>query len=104
MDEYNVVISDLAKQDIQNTASYIKHDLLEEAIAEKTTEAILDAIFTLENMPMRIGLVKDERLAAAHIRGLHIKNYTVFFRANETLKTVEIVRVLYSRRDWAALL
>ena len=104
MGEYNVGISDLAKQDIRNTASYIKHELLEPAIAEKTTEAILDAIFTLEDMPTRIGLVKDERLASAHIRGLHVKNYTVFFRVYETLKTVEIVRVLYSRRDWAALL
>ena len=104
MGEYRINISDSAKQDIQETAAYIRHDLQEPAIAEKTTEAILDAIFTLEDMPARIGLVKDERLAKKQVRGLRVKNYTAFFRINENLKTVEIIRVIYSRRDWAAIL
>ena len=104
MGEYSVRISDLAKRDIRNVTNYIKHDLQEPVIAEKTAETILDAIFTLENMPARIGLVNDDRLADKLIRGLQVKNYTAFYRVNETLKTVEIIRVLYSRRDWAALL
>ena len=104
MGDYKVTISDLGKQDIRDIASYITNDLQEPAIAEKTTEAILDAIFTLENMPARVGFVIDEHLAAKRIRGLHIKSYTAFFRINETTSTVEILRVLYSRRDWAALL
>ena len=104
MGEYRVNISDLAKQDIRETASYIRNDLQEPTIAYKTTEAILDAIFTLEDMPARIGLVNDERLAKKQIRGLHVKNHTAFFRINETLKTVDIIRVIYSRRDWATIL
>ena len=104
MGEYRINISDLAKQDIRETATYIRYDLQEPTIAEKATEAILDAIFTLEDMPARIGLANDERLAKKQVRGLHIKNYTVFFRINETLKAVEIIRVVYSRRDWPTLL
>jgi len=94
----------LAKQDIRETAAYIRHNLQEPTIAEKNTEAILDAIFTLEDMPARIGLVNGERLAKKQVRGLHVKNYTAFFRINETLKTVDIIRVIYSRRDWATIL
>ena len=103
MGEYRIIISDLAKQDIRDTASYIKYKLQEPAIAEKTIERILEAISTLEDIPTRIGTVNDERLAEKQIRGLQIKNYTAFFRIDELLKTVEIIRVLYSRRDWQTL-
>ena len=48
MGEYRIEISDSAKQDILDTAAYIKYNLLEPAIAVKTTEAILDAILTLK--------------------------------------------------------
>ena len=104
MGEYSVDISDLAKQDIRDIASYIRNDLQEPTIAVNTTDAILDAISTLDNMPGRIPLVNDERLAKQKIRGLQIKSYTAFFRINETLKIVDIIRVLYSRRDWQTLL
>jgi len=104
MGEYSIGISDLAKQDIRSTAEYIKYELLEPAIAENTTEAILDAISTLEDMPDRIGLVNEDRLAEKQIRRLLVKNYSVFFRINESMKAVEIVRVIYSRRDWSSLL
>jgi plasmid stabilization system protein ParE len=63
MEKYGLRISDLAKRDIRNIASYIKYDLQEPARAIKTTVAVLDAIFTLEFMPERICLVNDERLA-----------------------------------------
>ena len=104
MSEYKVVISDLAKQDIRDTASYIMNNLKEPTIAENTINAILDAIFTLEDMPARIPLVNDERLAKMQIRGLQVKRYTAFFRINEISKVVDIVRVLYARRDWQVLL
>ena len=59
MSDYRIDISDLAKRDIRDTSSYIyiKSDLQAPATAEKITEAIICAIFTLEDMPMRIGLV-----------------------------------------------
>ena len=104
MGGYKVYISDLAKQDIRDTVSYIKNYLQESTTADKVAETILNAIFTLEDMPSRIGLVNDDRLAEKQIRGLHIKKYTAFFRMNETTKTVEIIRVLYSRRNWSVLL
>ena len=51
MGDYKVYISGLAKQDMHDIASYIKYDLQEPAISEKTVDAIADAVFTLENMP-----------------------------------------------------
>ena len=103
-DVYRTIISDLAKQDIKDTAMHIVNEFQEPIIAEKTVDAILDAILTLEEMPDRIGFVKDKRLADKGIRPLYVKNYTVFFRIDKSTMIVEIVRVLYSRRDWVSLL
>lgn len=80
MGEYNIAITDTAKQDIRSIATYIRDVLQEPTIAESMVDTILDAIFTLEDMPDRIGFVRDERLANMHIRSLLIKNYTAFFR------------------------
>jgi len=84
MDAYRIIISELAKQDIRDTATHIANEFQEPVIAEKTADAILNAIFTLESMPDRIGFVKDKRLADIGIRPLYVKNYTVFFRIDES--------------------
>jgi len=104
MDKYRIITSETAKQDLRDIASYIKNELQEPDIAIKTVDTIIDGICTLEEMPARINLVKDERLAAQGIRGLSINNYTAFFRINEAGKIVDIARILYSRRDWSALI
>ena len=104
MERYNVDITDLGKQDIRDIAAYISETLLEPTLAENTVESILDAIFSLDCMPARVPLVRDNRLAKMGIRGLFVKNYTVFFRINETIKNTEVIRILYSRRDWQAIL
>jgi len=83
---------------------YIKDELLNPIAAANTTDTIIDAIFKLENMPKRVPLVRDERLAKMGIRGLIILNYISFFRINENVKSIEIIRVLYSRRDWKVIL
>ena len=104
MEKYWIEISDVAKRDIRDIAVYITNEFQEPIVAENTVSSILDAIFTLEEMPDRIGLVKDERLAKKGIRPLYVKNYTVFFSIEKPARVVDIVRVLYSRRNWASLL
>jgi len=104
MKKYKVKISDLAKEDIRDIFIYIRDVLLNPIAAENTTEAILDGISKLDIMPERVAKVRDERLAKMGIRGLQIKNYTAFFRIKEELSIVDIVRVLYSRRDWQSIL
>ena len=104
MKVYRINIADVAKQDIRDIGIYITNELHEPVVAINITNAILDAIETLEQMPDRIALVKDKRLAANGIRPLYVKNYTVFFHIDDILDVVEVVRVLYSHRDWASIL
>ena len=109
MEKYLIDISDIAKHDIKSIAAYITNEFKEPVIAINTVDSIIDAIYTLEDMPDRIALVKDKHLAEKGIRPLHVKNYTVFFRINRDRRTdsknvIDIIRVLYSHRDWASLL
>jgi len=104
MKVYKINIADAAKQDIRDIKIYITNELQEPVTAVNIAGAILDAIDTLEQMPDRIALVKDKRLAAQGIRPLYVNNYTIFFRITDSLKVAEVVRVLYSHRDWASIL
>ena len=104
MDRYTINISDLAKQDIRDISTYISDQLIEPDIADNTIETILDAISSLDFMPARTPLVRDQRLARVGIRGMQVKDYTVFYRVNDAIRAVDVVRVLYSRRDWQGIL
>jgi len=104
MKVFRINIADVAKQDFRDIKIYITNELQEPVTAIKITNAILDAIDTLVQMPDRVALVKDKRLATQGIRPLYVKNYTVFFRIDDSLDVVEVVRVLYSHRDWASIL
>jgi len=104
MEMFKINITDNAKHDIREIINYITNELHEPVVATNITNAILDAIETLGQMPDRIALVKDKRLSALGIRPLYVKNYTIFFRIDKSLNTVDIVRVQYSHRDWASIL
>jgi plasmid stabilization system protein ParE len=104
MEVYRINITDVAKQDILDIENHIKDEFQEPGVALNVTNAILDAIFTLEQMPDRIALVKDKRLATQGIRPLYVKNYTIFFRIEKSPNVVVVVRIMYSRRDWASIL
>ena len=104
MKVYRINITDIAKQDIRDIGKYIVNEFIQPIAALNKINEILDAIDTLEQMPDRIALVKDKRLASQGIRPLYVKNYTIFFRIVDSLNVVDVIRVLYSHRDWATIL
>jgi len=102
VDVHKIIITGRAEKDLQSIWRYIADDLLEPNTADNLLDRIDEGILTLKTMPGRNKLVNDERLARRGIRPLHIENYTVFYTVGE--KTVNIIRVLYSHRDWQSLL
>lgn len=55
-------------------------------------------------MPERYRRYEDEELTKENIRICPVKNYLIFYKVNTKEKTVEIIRVLYSKRDYKELL
>ena len=103
MSTYNIQITEPAEEDLYEIGVYITKELLEPEIAKKVISKIAKGINSLEDMPLRNALTADERLAYKGIRKIMVDNYIVFYVASEEIKTVTIIRILYSRRDWINL-
>lgn len=104
MADYKVLVSATAERDILSIVRYISATLKEPQSAERTYYAIKAKIISLEHMPDRHGVVREEPFAQIGIRKLFVENYTVFYLVDEDKKAVHIIRVLYNRREWQHLL
>ncbi|WP_332695623.1 type II toxin-antitoxin system RelE/ParE family toxin [Halalkalibacter lacteus] len=101
---YDIVITNPAEEDLFEIGRYISKELLEPDTARRHISRIADAISTLENRPLRATLINDARLAQVGIRSIIVDHYFIFYIVSEKIKTVTIIRVLNSRRDWQNLL
>ena len=67
-------------------------------------EAIEGAIAGLVDMPQKFLLVTDERLASMGYRKFIVKRHMVFYTIDEQSPVVDIMRIVYARRDGLQLL
>lgn len=104
MNKYNIEITEPAERDLNEIVRYIVIELRDSHTAESVMERIGSAIYGLADMPLRNPLILDERLSLSGIRKIIVDNYLVFYVVTEGSRTVTIIRVLYSRRDWINLL
>ncbi len=104
MDKYSIVITKPAELDIEEIVRYIATEILAPATADGLLQRFSETVITLEELPYRNGLVRDERLALQGIRKIMIDNYLVFYTINEKHKTVTIIRILNVRRNWLDIL
>lgn len=99
---YKVVISKTATRDLKSASEYIKYTLKNPVSAEDLIVSSKSAFKSLENIPERQRVVKDEYLSKFEIRILPINNYLAFY--NIKGNTVTIIRFLHSKRDWQKFL
>lgn len=104
MNKFNIEITEPAEKDLFEIGRYISRELLEPEISQKVVSKIAEGIISLEDLPLRNGLVGDERLAYKGIRRLMIDSHIIFYFVNDDSKIVTIIRILYARRDWINIL
>ena len=104
MNKYKIQFSKNAKTDLIDTYSYIKYNLQETAIAKKLIAKIREEINKLKDNPTIYAVIKDEIIKKREIRKIKVNNYIVFYRVEENNKVVEIVRIMYGRRNWTKIL
>ena len=102
--KYDIQISSRAEQDIKSAADYIEHILLNPKAADLLLNNIDKTINSLRDFPKKHPLTDDPVLKSWDIRFVKADNYLIFYTVSELDKTVYIVRVLYKRRNWTALL
>ncbi|MDR1051346.1 MAG: type II toxin-antitoxin system RelE/ParE family toxin [Deltaproteobacteria bacterium] len=104
MTKYRVDVSESAENDLRDIVNYIIMQLSAPLAAKTLLETLEKSLFGLEDMPYSHQLVRDERLSILGYRKLIVKNYVIFFIINEDDKVVDIVRILYGRRNWLNIL
>ena len=102
MKKYNIEYSLDAKQDLIEIKQYIKYNLQGPEIAQKLILKIRKEISTLKNNPEIYTIIDDDIIKKLEIRKLMIDNYIVFYRIKNN--NIQIVRIMYGRRNWINLL
>ena len=104
MQEYDIEITNKAKNDMREIYAYIIENFKESSIADNLLDKIETEILNLKTMPLRHKIEKDEQLKLRNLRKIIVGNYLIFYTVNKKTETVFIIRVLYFRRDWLNLL
>lgn len=102
MKKYNIEYSKESKEDLIGIKQYIKYNLQESEIANKLISNIRKSIKTLKDNPEIYTIIDDDMIRKLEIRKLIVDNYIVFYRIKDD--SIEIVRIMYGRRNWINLL
>ena len=98
MKKYEVIVSDSAKKDLRDIYTYISNNLFYPNDALNLIKLIERNIKNLDVMPERFrkyGEYEDK-----NIRICRVKKYLIFYDVNDDKDRVEVIRVLYSSRNY----
>lgn len=101
---YEVRLTETAKRDIREIASYIVSWSKDRGLAKRTVNSLMEECETLESLPNRGALPKDHMLRAAGYRFLSHGDYLIFYKVGEETQTVFVMAVLNGRRDYMRFL
>lgn len=97
--KWKIAYSAKARQDLRNIYKYIAFNLLMPETATKQVQRIMNAIRSLDEMPLRFRLYDREPWYSQGLRFFSVNNYLVFYLPDKNQNMVNIVRIMYSGRD-----
>ena len=100
MAEYKLLIYPRAQQDLAEIVDYL--NTLSPQAALDCYDALCGEIEKLRTLPLRFAPARDPQLRARGYRVMPIHSYLVFYVVSDDV--VQIRRILYQRRHYAALL
>ncbi|MCD7826858.1 MAG: type II toxin-antitoxin system RelE/ParE family toxin [Clostridiaceae bacterium] len=101
---YRIHITSTAERDIMSAADYIEFTLKKPKAADDLLDEAEAQINSLSELPEKFRLVDDPVLASWEIRFVIIKNYLAFYTIDKETQTVIVVRFLYQKSNWNAIL
>ena len=101
---YHVHITHRAEHDLNRALDYIEFSLKNPQAADSLLDEADRVLNSLSQMPERYALPGDKLLAAWGIRFVQIKKYLAFYVIAKETQTVHVIRFLYGKSDWSAIL
>lgn len=99
MENYTVLLTPQAEQQLSAVVHYLSHELSEPDTAHALLNALESAMASLNALPNRVPLVEEEPWHSEGIRKLLCKNFLIYFWVDRDLFRVHILAVVYARRD-----
>ena len=103
-DEYEVILETTAVLDLYGILDYITNVLKAPEAARRVFLSIEEKVMSLDFMPARHNLVREEPYASLGVRIMPVENYNAFYIVDEPKQEVHVLRILYNRREWQNLL
>lgn len=97
--EYNVLLTEHARDDLKSIYEYIAFDLLSPDAASSLIKGILATSKGLNSFPNRNPLFHEEPWKSTEVRFVPYKNYIIFYKVDDTYKTVTVARIMFGGRD-----
>ena len=94
-----IVYTHTARRDLREIYEYIAYSLLAPKTAQSITDLIMTKIRSLEELPERSPLYRDEPWHSQGVRFMTVKSYLVFYTVQLESGTVSIARIIYGGRD-----
>jgi len=94
-----IVYTNTARRDLREIYEYVAYTILVPDTAKVLSEEIMGEVRSLESLPERNPLYRDEPWHSQGVRFLRVKNYLVFYTVNPDADTVSVARIMYGGRD-----
>ena len=99
MNDYEVIITPEAEDDLDRLGAYIAFELRAPETAVSYIHDIRGEISSLKNAPRRFRIIDDEPWHSRGLRRMNAHNFAVFFIVIEDEGTVYVQNVIYQKRD-----
>ncbi|QTQ14718.1 type II toxin-antitoxin system RelE/ParE family toxin [Treponema parvum] len=101
---YKIEYLPCALDDLKEIAGYIMDKLDNPIAAENLVKEIVEKVDLLSDFPYSAPCYMPIKSLTHEYRKLLVKNYFIFYKVNETEKTVTVARIIYARRNIGTLL
>lgn len=98
-DQYEVIYSPAALEDLKAIYSYIAYELLADEAAKNQTERIRREIRSLDFFPERYTLVDWEPWASMRMHKVPVDSYVIYYLVDNNKRLVTVARIFYAGRD-----
>ena len=99
MSEYKIRITRQAREHLRYIRNYIEYELFAPIAAKHTIAAIKTKMQSLKNIPGRMHLTPEQPWHDQQVHRVRVKNYYIYFWIHEEQKTVQVIAVIYVKRD-----
>lgn len=98
-DTYFVKVTEQAQEQLRSIADYIALDCQAPDAALRLLELLENKITALAQFPHRIALTEEEPWHSYGVHKMPVKNFLIYFWIDEDACKVQVIAVVYNKRD-----